>query len=245
MKNHFLSLFKCENIRRTIILAIIGCLLISVSLIIGTSDNIPMIAILLAGMIFLYFALLHSWKRASSFAVLTVVFFVLLVFDFIWPLITESIAMGFGFVCLAGIISGIIGIFSRIKGWQRLPYLSALLSLMALALISTNFDNPNIEQIAPMKVWILIIGGQLFATILLFITGLINKPESWSTKTLLIVATLILILLSIWGFNASTWQFGGSVNSIGFTILMFRLIGSIDIIVAALSLYAILKRKKS
>lgn len=243
MRIHFIPLFKRENINKTIIFAVIAVLLISASIIIGVTDNLPMIAIFFAGIIFIYFAVLHPWKKASSFAVLFGVCFVILILDFIWPFISEGIAMGVGFVCLAGIISGIIGIFSRIKSWRRLPFSASLLSIIALAIISSCLNNPNIEHIAPMSEWMLIIGLQIFVTILLFIIGLINKRERYSTKVMLFVATLVLVLLSVCGFYASTWQYGEAVNSKGFARLMFIIFGSIEIIIASLSIYANVNKK--
>lgn len=238
MKNHFISLFQTENLRKTINLLAIAILLISVSLIIGTTDNLPMIAMLFTGLIFLYFAVLHPWKKATNFAVLTTVCFVILTLDFIYPFISEGIAMSVGFGCLAGIIAGIIGIFTRIQGWQRLPIAGALISLIALATISTFLGLPSKEQYAPMSEWILIIGIQLFITILLFSIGLINKREKWLTKVMLIFAVIVLILLIIWGFHATTWEFGREVHSKYFVILMFRIYASLDIITASLALYA-------
>lgn len=244
MKKHFISLFEPDKQKTTIILLVISALLISVSLIIGTGDNLPMIAMLLAGLILLYFGVLHPWEKASRFAILTAILIVILVIDFIWPFISEDIAMSVGFGCLAGIIAGIIGIFTRIKGWQRLPFTASLVSLLALGFISTNLDNPLFERIAPITEWILIIGSQIFITILLFSIALINKRERRSTKAMLLVAMLVLILLSIWGFYASTRQYGEAVNSKEFTKLIFRIFGSIEIIIASLLLFAYLNKKQ-
>jgi hypothetical protein len=238
MKNHFVSLFNPENRKKTIIFSIIAALLISVSLITGISDNLPMIAMCFAGLVFLYFALLHPWGKVSYFAILTATCIVIIVLDFIWPFINEDVAMTVGFVCLAGVISGIIGIFSRIKNWQRLPIAGSLLSLVALGVFSTNLGNPLKELIAPISEWMLIIGIQLFVAILLFSIGLINKRERLLTKVMLVVAAIVLILLSIWGFYASTWQIGEAVHSVAFAVMTFRLFASIEIIVASLSLYA-------
>jgi MFS family permease len=238
MKKHFISLFEPDKRRKTIILLVIAALFISVSIIIGTADNLPMIAMLIAGLILLYFGILHPWRKASRFAILTAIFIVMIVLDFIWPFISEDIAMSVGLACLAGIIAGIIGIFTRINGWRRLPFAASLLSLLALGIISTNLDNPSFEQIAPVTEWILIIGAQIFITILLFSIGLINKKERWLTKALLIVVSILLTLLVIWGLYTSSRDFGEAVNSKAFATLMFRIFASVEIIIAGLSLYA-------
>jgi hypothetical protein len=239
MKKHFISLFEPGKRKKTIILLVIAILLISISIIIGTGDNLPMIAMLFAGLILLYFGILHPWENASRFAILTAVFIVILILDFNWPFINEGIAMSVGLGCLAGIIAGIIGIFIRVKGWKRLPFTASLLSLVALGIISTNLGNPSLERIAPMTEWILIIGSQIFVTILLFSIGLINQRERWFTKAMLLVATIFLILLSIWGFHISAMEFGNAVNSEALAILLFRIYASIEIIIAALSLYTL------
>jgi hypothetical protein len=238
MKKHILSLVEPGKRKKTLILLLIAFLFITVPFIIGTSDNLPMFLMLLSGFILFYFGILHPWEKASRFAILTAVFMVILVADFLWPFVNEAIAMSVGLGCLAGIIAGIIGIFSRINGWQRLPYSASLVSLLALGFISTNLDNPLKERIAPIGEWIFIIGLQIFITCLLLTVALINKREKWFTKTMLIAATLFLIFLSIWGFYTSTKHFGDAVNSEAFAVLWFRIIGSIEIIIAALSLYA-------
>lgn len=237
MKKHFISLFTPDRYRKTVILSVIAVLLISGSLMIGITDNLPMSATLLAGMIFLCFAVLHPWEKASHFAVLTAVCFVILTLDFIWPVINKGIAITVGFGCSAGIITGIIGLFTRLKSWNRLPYAGSLLSLVALGIFITSMNIPLKEIIDPGNVWIWV-GIQVFITILLFFIGLINKKESRLTKAMLIVAGIALIVLSILGFYASTWQYGPAAHSIIFVVLMTRIYASVEIIVAALSLFA-------
>lgn len=89
-----------------------------------------------------------------------------------------------------------------------------------------------------MAEWILIAGSQIFLTILLFSIGLINRRERWLTKAMLVVAVVFLILLSIWGFYTSSREFGDALNSKVFEMLLFRIYAFIEIIIAALSLYA-------
>jgi hypothetical protein len=236
MKNHFISLFDSGQVRKTIILFLIAAVLISVSLITGISDNLPMIAMLFAGIIFLFFALLHPWNKAAWFAILAAVCLVILILDFLWPLISEGFAMTVGFVCFAGIITGIIGIFTRTKSWKRLPYSGSLISLVALIILITTLVHPLKELIAPGTEWILI-GLQLLITILLFGIGLINKGDSRLTRSILIFTGIVLILLSVWGFYASTWQF--ETRAKVFVIMMIRIYAIIEIIIASLSLYAL------
>jgi hypothetical protein len=235
MKKHFISLFGSNRIRKTAILFSISALLISVSLIVGTSDNIPMITMLLAGIIFLFFTVLHPWEKAASFAVLTVVCFVILALDFMWPFINEDVAMTAGFGCLAGIMTGIIGIFTRVKSWKRLPYSGALLSVIALGIIITTVI-PSLKGIITLTSEWLLIGIQLLITISLFGIGIINKNDHRINKIMLVVLAVILILLSIWGFYVSKWPVDEIRKT--FDTLMIKIFSGIEIIIALLSLYA-------
>ena len=78
---------------------------------VGTSDNIPMIAMLLAGIILFLYAALHLWEKSAYYAIMSVVCLVILVLDFTWPFISEGVAMTVGLICFAGIIAGIVGLF--------------------------------------------------------------------------------------------------------------------------------------
>jgi hypothetical protein len=70
MKEHFISLFDTSHRKRTIYLFIIATLFIIISLLVGISDNLPMIAMLLTGIIFLYFSVLHPWGKAGNYGIL-------------------------------------------------------------------------------------------------------------------------------------------------------------------------------
>jgi hypothetical protein len=120
MKNHLISLFTADHFRKTIILFVIAALFIIISSLVGISDNLPMIAMLLTGIILLFFAVLHPWDKASNYWFLVLVCVVILVLEglaiFILAkmhldkYISEGIAMGAAFlICLPGIIVGIIG----------------------------------------------------------------------------------------------------------------------------------------
>jgi hypothetical protein len=235
MKNHILSLFSPGQIRKTIILFAISALLIIASLLAGINDNIPMIAMFFAGIIFLIFSLLHTWQNASTFGILAVVCLVILTIDFLFPFISEGIAMSVGFVCLAGIIAGIIGIFTRLKNWKRLPYAGASLSIIALGIILTTVIPALKGIIHPGSGWILI-GIQLLITIFLFVIGTMNKKAQLQTKAILIIVAIFLILMGVWGFYASPWPTDEIRKT--FDTLMIRIFAVIELIIAALTLYA-------
>jgi len=111
MNNKFLSRLDADNITKTVTYFLIAGLLIAISLIVGISDSILMIAMLLGGIILFFHAALRLWEKLTYFAILAAVSLVILILDFIWPFICEGVAMSVGLVCLAGIIAGIIGIF--------------------------------------------------------------------------------------------------------------------------------------
>ena len=120
MKKHFISLFDKTHLRKTIYLFIIAVLLITISSLVGISDNIPMIAMLLSGIIILFFSVLHPWKKAGNYAILAGVCIGILLLEglsihilasmHLDKYLSEGIAMGVAFlICVPGIIVGIIG----------------------------------------------------------------------------------------------------------------------------------------
>ena len=117
MNNKFLSRFDAENITKTITYFVIAGLLISISLVVGISDNILMIAMLLIGMVLFLYAMLRPWGKASYYAIMGGIFLILLIFEILGvkmdlkvPLY-EDILFFSVFIIVAGIIAGIIGIF--------------------------------------------------------------------------------------------------------------------------------------
>jgi Na+-transporting NADH:ubiquinone oxidoreductase subunit NqrB len=120
MKKHLQLLFDQAHRWLTISFFLASVLQIVASQIMGTTDNIPALLVLLSGMICLFFALLHPWKKSNNYGILAGVSFglILLTFLFIYILmllkkteyISEGVVMIFtGLICLPGIIAGIIG----------------------------------------------------------------------------------------------------------------------------------------
>lgn len=120
MKKHFISLFDPAHLKWTITLFTVAVLLIITASIAGTTDNLPMIAMFLTGIILLFFAVLHPWKKAGNYVILLVVCIVILLMEWLGihilasmhldKYISEGIAMGVAFlICLPGILVGIIG----------------------------------------------------------------------------------------------------------------------------------------
>jgi hypothetical protein len=122
MKNQFLSRFDIDNLRKTIIYLVIAVSLIAISLIVGISDNFLTITMLFSGVVLFLYAVLHPWEKASYYAIMGGIFLILLIFEFLVGIsilvrmqlkgqLAEGIAMSVGFIFVAGIIAGIIGIF--------------------------------------------------------------------------------------------------------------------------------------
>jgi len=96
-------------------------LLVIASQIVGITDNLPGIALLLGGMIFLYFSVLHPWKKVEYYALLiggsvgVIVLVMIGIQVLVWlkktEYISEAVVMTIIFLfCLPGILTGIIGI---------------------------------------------------------------------------------------------------------------------------------------
>lgn len=120
MRKHLISLFDGAHLKITIPLFVIAVLLIVISSLVGIGDNLPMIAMLLTGLVFLFFAVLHPWKKAFNYGILILVCIGILGLEVVGISIfskmnvrddiMEGIAMGISFLfCIPGIIVGIIG----------------------------------------------------------------------------------------------------------------------------------------
>ena len=120
MKKHFQSLFDPEHLRLTMFLFAAAVLLMIVSQIVGITDNLPGIAILLAGIILLYFSILHPWRKLEYYAILIGVCVGILLLEWLGihllvrlhmeKYVSEAIGMIVAFfLCLPGIVTGIIG----------------------------------------------------------------------------------------------------------------------------------------
>jgi hypothetical protein len=73
MKKHIMTLFDAAHLKKTILLFAIAVLFIIISSVVGISDNFPMIAMLLTGLILLFFSVLHPWKEAFNYGILAIV----------------------------------------------------------------------------------------------------------------------------------------------------------------------------
>jgi len=124
MKNHFLSHFDSYILVETLKLIVIAVSCITISLVVGTTDNLPMILLLFIGIVLIFYAVLYPWGKVKYYAVMSVllaILFILLLWLGTGVLVkmeaagqlpvhgAEGVAMLSGFVFIAGIITGIIG----------------------------------------------------------------------------------------------------------------------------------------
>jgi hypothetical protein len=114
MKNHFITLFDSKNQKTTLILLTTALLLIIISLIWGLTDNLPAIAMLFVGIVVFPFSIMHPWKKTIYYATFVAVCGTIL--PLVWGSQTlgEFIDYTIGGICVAGIISGTIGVVIRL-----------------------------------------------------------------------------------------------------------------------------------
>jgi MFS family permease len=258
MKNHFLSQFDARNIWKTTIYFVIAVLLITISFIREYyKGDVLGFLMFVIGFVLFFYAMLHPWGKVSFYFILIVIFIILftLLLSVGIGILTKmqlgkdlggAIGWSFAFVCFAAIIAGIIGIFTFAKGWQRLPYMGAALSLLAVPiwLITCILSYPNLKSFLLVSNWILMC-IQLFIAILFFSIGYINKIESRITKVSLLITAIVLIVLGVglWGFlgTAMDTEYEKGLSSWKLTI---RICAADDIIIAFIALCAFLKIPK-
>lgn len=138
MKNHFLSLFQTTNRKWTLSLLCIGTILIIAGNLVGISDNPPGIVMVFLGMILLFFALIHSWRKPSYYLILAGISAGIIFLIFLGIYIYASLFLKPGsanvptaagnffeaffmltiiFICMPGIIAGLLG--AIIRGVQK------------------------------------------------------------------------------------------------------------------------------
>jgi len=123
MKNHFLSRFDADNLRKTIIYFVIGVSLIIISLVLGIEEDMGLgIFMSLFGIAFFFYALLRPWGNSKYYGIMCIIIIIILALcltvgsgiltkmqlKYNWD---KDYGDGIGFVGIVGVIVGIIGIF--------------------------------------------------------------------------------------------------------------------------------------
>ena len=129
MKNHFLSRFDSNNLRKTIIYFGISLPLIIISLVLGLDDLSLAAFMCPIGIAFFFYALLRPWGNAKYYGIMSIIFIILFFLLINWTKIclvlenvisvklqldknlSKSIGEDFAFIGPIGVIVGIIGIF--------------------------------------------------------------------------------------------------------------------------------------
>ena len=121
MKKHFISLFDTDHLWWTISLFGIGVVLIVIASIIGVSDNPPGIVLFYAGLISLFFSVLHPWKKAINYAILAGVCIGIFLLGLLVITILDKLGSSQSmkidgilegtvfFICIPGIVVSVIG----------------------------------------------------------------------------------------------------------------------------------------
>jgi|ERR1035437_5659633 hypothetical protein len=120
------------------------------------------------------------------------------------------------------------------SGWNRLLYVVAGLSLVAVAIFMI-FVIPQVKN-NPGTVlgalWVLA-GIELFIAVILFGIGFMNKRDSRFTRILLVFVGLIAILWGLWGILAISQE-----HEITLLWKAIRVCAIDDIIIGIIALYA-------
>jgi hypothetical protein len=122
MKNHFLTQFDPDNLRKTIIYFVIALPLIIISLALGVEENGLASFMFLFGIPFFFYALLRLWGNAKYYGIMCIIFLLLIILIclilgnviFVKMQLGKNYEDAFGwsfFISLAGVFAGIIGIF--------------------------------------------------------------------------------------------------------------------------------------
>ena len=122
MKNHFLSRFDADNLRKTIIYFAIALPLIIISLVLGIEKNGLATFMFFLGVPFFFYALLRPWGNAKYYGIMCIIIIIILILCFTVGSgiltkmqLNNNLDKDFGesvvMVGIVGVIVGIIGIF--------------------------------------------------------------------------------------------------------------------------------------
>ena len=118
MKNHFLSRFDADNLRKAVIYFVIGLALIIISLVLGLEDLSLAAFMFIFGIAFFFYALLRPWGNAKYYGIMCII--IILITLLIIGILTKiqlnnnlgkEIGEYMGFIVPIGVIVGIIGMF--------------------------------------------------------------------------------------------------------------------------------------
>ena len=118
MKNHFLSRFDADNLRKAVIYFVIALPLIIISLVLGIDENGLATFMFLFGILLFFYAVLRLWGNAKYYGIMCIILIVITLLGFGIGMLTKwklNLGKDFGeyieFIVPIGVIVGIIGIF--------------------------------------------------------------------------------------------------------------------------------------
>jgi hypothetical protein len=121
MKNHFLSRFDADNLRKAVIYFVIALSLIIISLVLGIEKDTGLgIFMFLFGIAFFFYSLLRPWGNAKYYGIMCIIIILITLLIVGIGILTKiqlnnnlgkEIGEYMGFIVPIGVIVGIIGIF--------------------------------------------------------------------------------------------------------------------------------------
>ena len=116
MKNHFLSRFDADNLRKTIIYFVIGLSLFIISLVLGIEDMSLAAFMCPIGIAFFFYALLRPWGNAKYYGIMCIIILLTLFLGIGIGILTKwqlynNLGKDFGEYIELIVPIGIIGIF--------------------------------------------------------------------------------------------------------------------------------------
>ena len=162
------------------------------------------------GFFLLFYIILRPWGKPVYYVVMTIISVVLFAilfmggFNILVKLTPpgksdEDLIWSVGFAFIAGITAGLTGILTYSKGWQRLIYSGAALSLLAFTILFTCMTPPNLKNSIRIGEWIML-GLQLIITAFLIYIGYIDKKTSRLSRVSLSLIAITLIIISLTEF---------------------------------------------
>jgi hypothetical protein len=120
MRNHFLSRFDADTLRKTVIYFVIALSLIIISLVLGIEDTSLAALMFPLGIAFFFYSLLRPWGNAKYYGIMCIIILLTLFLGVGIGILTKwqlynNLGKDFGeyieLIVPIGVIVGIIGIF--------------------------------------------------------------------------------------------------------------------------------------
>jgi hypothetical protein len=250
MKNSYVS----RN-WKTLLILLIAVILIAVPLAVkGMIAETLMPFMFFFGFLLLFYIVSRPWRKPLYYIVMTIISAVLFAILFLGGFSilgklnlpgksADDLIFSIGFAFFAGIIAGFAGILTYSKNWQRLIYSGVTLSLLALIILLTCLNPPNLKDSLKAGGWI-IMGLQLFITAFLMYIGYFNKNAGRLSNVFLMSIAIILIIIPLTAFiiapGVTLPEIDNSLQVVreNFWKLRVRIFAVIEIIIAVITLIA-------